>query len=102
MALIDNVKTSLGILDPTTPTPATMARTVDLHEIIDACKEDLKQAGILETVVDAEGPFVTQACKLYARAMVNFMGQGEIWRSRYEGYRDGYAMRQDYITEPEQ
>lgn len=101
MALIDNVKVSIGVFDPVSPTPATIARTVEVQDIINACKEDLRQAGILDSVVESEGPFVTQACKLYARSMMNYLGQGEVWRARYEGYRDGYALRQDYITEPE-
>ena len=99
MALIDNVKTAIGVLDPVAPTPATIARTVDIQDLINACKEDLKQVGILATVVEAEGPFVVQACKLYVRAQTNYIGQGKEWLARYEGYRDGYAMRQDYITE---
>lgn len=101
MALIDNVKVAIGVFDPVTPTPATIARTVDIQDLINACKEDLKQVGILATVVEAEGPFVVQACKLYVRAMTNYLGKGQEWLARYEGYRDGYSMRQDYIVETE-
>lgn len=101
MALIDRVKTSIGILDPDTPSKATAARTVMIQDIINACKEDLKQAGILPEIVEAEGPFITQACKLYVRAMVNYQNQGQAWQLRYEEYRNGYAMRMDYINHPE-
>ena len=101
MALLDRVKTSIGIIDPAEPTPATIARSAQLQDIITACKEDLKQAGILEDIVEAEGPFVSQACRLYVRAFLNYQNLGQVWQARYEGYRDGYAMRQDYIAAPD-
>lgn len=92
MALIDDVKVALRITDSATPTAAETARTNDITDTIAAAKKDLIRAGWLEALVVDTDVRVIEAVKLYAKAVYDFQGKGQIYMDRYRLYRDANVL----------
>ena len=96
MALIDDIKAAVRIVDSDTATPAQTARTNDLQGYINACKDDLKRAGVAENMIVDTDVRVIQACKLYVMAMIDYQGKGNVYMDRYNRYMTGIVLDPDY------
>lgn len=58
----------------------------------EACKEDLKRAGIKVNETDS---LVQSMVRLYMRAMHNFQNQGDLYYQRYEAMKDAVSMNSE-------
>jgi hypothetical protein len=86
MAITTDVKKSLHITNT--------ANDDDINGVIEACKIDLKVAGV--TVITDTDALTVQAIKLYCRAYFNYQGEGERWQKAYNSLRDSMALCGDY------
>lgn len=86
MAIIDKVKTSLGI--------TSGSRNADIELAIVAAKKDMAMHGI--RVVDENDPKTIQAIILYCRAWYNFQGDGDRYNQLYEHSANGMAVDTEY------
>ena len=86
MALLENVKLSLGI--------SHSKLDSDISTAIAAAKLDLSTAGV-NKVEDAD-PLVEQAVKLYCRTWYNYQGMSERWEKAYAGLKNSMALCGDY------
>lgn len=66
----------------------------DLQGHIDACKADLKRAGV--TKIDETDALITQAIKIYVKWQVNYEGQADRFMRAYESLRDALSLCGDY------
>ena len=66
----------------------------DLQGHIDACKADLKRAGV--TKIDETDALIMQAVKIYAKWQVNYEGQADRFMRAYESLRDALSLCGDY------
>lgn len=96
MALIDEIKAAVRIVDGDTATPAQIARTNDLQGYVNACKDDLKRAGVDEEKIVDTDVRVIQACKLYVMAMIDYQGKGTVYMDRYNRYMTGIVLDPEY------
>ena len=101
MALIDDVKVALRITDSATPTALELARTNDITNTIDAAKKDLIRSGWIESLVIDTDVRVIEAVKLYAKAIYDFQGKGQIYMDRYRLYRDANVLDTAYNEPPD-
>lgn len=88
MALLDDVKLSLGISHTKLDTDITTA--------IDACKLDLSVGGVV--VIEDVDALTAQAIKLYCRAWYNYQGNSERWERAYSALKQSMALCGDYNT----
>lgn len=86
MALLDDVKTSLGISHSKLDADITLA--------ISACKKDLAMAGV--SVIYESDALTEQAVKLYCRAWYNYQGAGERYSTAYTALKNSMALCGDY------
>ena len=91
MALINDVKMSLRITHN--------ALDCDIQAEIDACKDDLKRLGWLESKVVDTDVRVIEACKLWCKGRMDYQGKGESYLSAYRDFRDATSLNSDYTTE---
>ncbi len=85
MALLDSIKDAQRV----TNTKVNQ----DYNELIAACKADLLRLGIKPDKINAEGPQIVMACKLWVHWYTDYQGKGDAWRMAYNSYVDG--MRKD-------
>lgn len=86
MALLSDVKTSLGI--------SHNALDSEINETILAAKSSLRQGGV--KIVDELDPYTAQAIKLYCKASFNFQGRADEFRRNFERVRTQMALSGDY------
>ena len=82
MAILDNVKLALRI--------NSSAFDMELKPLIEACKSDLRIAGV--GVVNEKDAGVVQAIILYAKAYFGYNEDCERFRVAYESLRDSLAL----------
>ena len=66
----------------------------DLQGHIDACKADLKRAGVNK--IDETDALIMQAIKIYVKWQVNYEGQADRFMRAYESLRDALSLCGDY------
>lgn len=86
MALINDIKVSLRIKNS--------AYDTDVQELIDACKVDLKIAGVQR--VDETEPLTLQAIKLYCKGNFGYDNNSEKYQKAYESLKIVMALANDY------
>lgn len=86
MALINDIKISLRIKNN--------AYDTDIQELIDACKVDLKIAGVQR--VDEAEPLTSQAIKLYCKGNFGFDENSEKYQKAYHSLKIVMALASDY------
>lgn len=89
MALTDEVKLSLGI--------SHSKLDDEIAAAIQAAGAELRVSGAEAGPESFDGGALYKtAVKLYARSWFNYQGQGERWRTAFEGLRDTIALSQLY------
>ena len=73
----------------------------EVQGIIDACKADLKLAGVkspdlARTVSKPSDPLIRRAIILYAKAAFNFEDQGERYQKAYDSLKCSFMLAGDY------
>lgn len=66
----------------------------DIKNCIDACKKDLKLAGIVR--MPSSDPYIVRAVILYTKAEFDFSGKGEKFRESYESMKLSLALSGEY------
>lgn len=66
----------------------------EILEAIEACKYDLKLAGIVN--FPDNDPLILQAIKLYAKGNFGFADMGERWLQAYESLKISLSLAGDY------
>lgn len=72
----------------------SQASEEEVKDLVGACKEDLKIAGVY--VTDENDPLCKQAIKLYCKANYGYDKDSERFRAAYETLRDSMALSGDY------
>lgn len=72
----------------------SQASEEEVADLVDACKGDLKIAGVY--VTDENDPLCKQALKLYCKANYGYDKDSERFRAAYEALRDSMALSGDY------
>ncbi|EPR12494.1 head-tail connector protein [Ruminiclostridium papyrosolvens] len=88
MALIDDVKLSLRI--------KTDAFDDEINPLIEACKIDLKLAGV--NVIEETDPLIKRAVILYAKANFGYSEDSEKYKIAYDMQKNSLALSQKYNT----
>ena len=96
MALIDDVKASVRIVDSSPQTAEELARENDIQGYIDACKDDLQRAGVKEGMIANENARVVHACKLFVKASIDYQGKGAEYWDRYQRFVTLAALDADF------
>lgn len=96
MALIDDIKAAVRIADSATQTAAEAAREGDIQGYIDACKDDLRRAGIRENLIRDDDPRIVNACKLFVMASIDYQGKGTEYWERYQKFAALASLDADY------
>ena len=96
MALIDDIKAAIRVVDSEPKTAAQVARENDIQGYIDACKDDLKRAGMAEEKIEDTDGRVIQACKLYVMGMTDYQGKGQVYMDRYAKYLATAVLDEEY------
>lgn len=91
MALLDYVKTALR-------TKSTAFDAFEIDPIINACKTDLKLAGVSK--IDDKDPIIIRAVTLYAKANFGYSEESEKYQKAYEALKNSLALAGDYNKEP--
>lgn len=86
MALLDDVKLSLGI--------SHAKLDSDISGAIAACKVDLSVSGVV--IINDTDALTEQAVKLYCRAWYNYQGNSERWERAYVALKQSMALCGDY------
>lgn len=86
MALLDRVKTSLGI--------TTTTRNDDILMSIEAAKQDMRMRGV-DNINEADD-YTAQTIIMYCRGWYNFQGDGERYNENYGKRADSMAVSLDY------
>lgn len=89
MALLDNLKVALRV-------KSTAFDTAEITPIINACKIDLKLAGV--NVIEDDDPLIERAVVLYAKANFGFSEDGEKYARAYEALKNSLALSGDYTV----
>lgn len=89
MALIDDVRKNLRI-------SSTAYDTAEITPLIDACKIDLKNAGVSETKIDTPDALVTRAIVLYCKANFGYDDNAERFQRAYEALKISLALAGEY------
>jgi hypothetical protein len=88
MALIDDAKIALRL--------KTSAYDTEIAPMIDACKHDLKLAGV--NVVEEADPLIQRAVILYVKANFGSNPDSEKYQKSYEMLKCSLAVAGDYNT----
>ena len=72
------------------------AITADINDSIEACKLDLKAAGVKR--IEETDALIIRAIKLFCRADFNFNGKGEQYRQSYDLQKMSLSLDGDYNT----
>lgn len=72
------------------------AITTDIKDSIEACKLDLRAAGVKR--IDEEDALIIRAIKLFCRADFNFNGKAEQYRQSYDLQKMSLSLDGDYNT----
>jgi hypothetical protein len=92
MPILDEVKTCLRISTGTTDFDAN-----EIQGLIDACKADLAQAGVVKT--DDTDPLINRAIKTYAKAHFGYDNpDADRLAACYESLKTHLSMADDYCT----
>ncbi len=82
MAILDDVKKSLGIIHNKLDD--------DIETAIKACQIDLQMAGVVD--IDDTDPLTAQAIKLYCRSWYNYQGVSERYEQYYNSVKNAMAV----------
>jgi len=82
MELLKQVKAALRLTTDVFDEP-------ELQPIIEACKQDMKKAGVV--TIEESDPLVVRAAVLYAKANFGFDPNAEKFQKAYDGLRDSMA-----------
>jgi len=92
MALLDNVKVRLRI-------KSAAFDIAEITPIIDACKIDLKLAGV--NLIVEDDALIVQAVVLYAKANFGYSDDSEKYQKAYNALKDALALSGDYTAVPD-
>ena len=70
------------------------AITTEINDTIEACKLDLKAAGVVN--IDETDALIVRAIRLYCRADFNFNVKGEQYRQSYDLQKMSLSLDGDY------
>lgn len=82
MAILDNVKNSLGI--------SNSKKDEEITSAIQAAKLELTRVGV--EVVDDSNALTSTAIKLWCRSWFNYQGEAERYMAAFEKLRDAMSM----------
>lgn len=82
MAILDNVKNSLGI--------SHSKKDGEITGVIAAAQQELRAAGV--GAIDTADSLTEVAILLYVRAWFNYQGEGERYQKAFERLRDTMAL----------
>lgn len=71
----------------------------DLTAEVNACKDDLKRVGWLDSKVIDSDVRTIEACKLWCKGRYDYQGKGQQYMEAYRDFRDATAMNKDYTEE---
>lgn len=86
MAILDDVKSSLGI--------RTQQKDADISDTINSAKKLLRLHGV--NVINDTDPHTAQLIKLYCRGWYNYQGNGEQYMHAFRMAADQMALSLDY------
>lgn len=89
MALIDDIKVALRV-------KSAAFDSAEIMPIIDACKIDLRLAGV--NIIDEIDPLTQRAIVLYAKANFGFGADSEKYAKAYEMLKNSLALAGDYTA----
>lgn len=90
--MLDKVKLSLRI--------KTNKLDIDITDLIEEAKGDLKRVGIPEQIINKDDPLISRAIKLYCKANFGLENKdAEKYQKAYEMVRDELSLCGDYNVE---
>ena len=86
--LIEQMRAALRI------SSTSEAITEEIRDTIEACKLDLRAAGVVR--IDETDALIARAIRLYCRADFNFNGKGAEYRQSYDAQKMSLSLDGDY------
>lgn len=86
--LIDTMRTAVRI------SSKAEAISEEIEGTIEACKLDLKAAGVVN--IDESDALIVRAIRLYCRADFNYNGKGQEYREAYDLQKMSLSLDSDY------
>lgn len=91
MAILDDVRQALRV--------TSQAYDTEITDIIDACKEDLKGAGVLENKISDTDKYIKRAIITYSKAHFGMANPDMVKQLQvYRGIKSHLAQNVDYTT----